>query len=88
MLCMRLDLLGHLVIASVVKLSAMILLRCASDALTDLDFENNSRIACCFSLTMTFAALPGIVYCPLKLVKECRFHIRSVSSNANAFQRH
>jgi len=66
----------------------MILLRCASDTLSDLDFENDSRIACCFSVTMTFAAFPGIVYSPLKLGEESSFHISPVSSNVNSFQRH
>jgi hypothetical protein len=53
----------------------MILLRRASETRTDLDFENNSRITCCFSVTMTFAAFPGIVYSPLKLVKESSFDV-------------
>ena len=54
----------------------------------ELDEGKNSRIVCYFLVTMTFVTFPDIVDFALKLVKESSFHIASVSSHANSFQRH
>ena len=66
----------------------MIRLRCAKETADDLALANFSKMACCFSVTVTLAAFPGMAILSEKMSEKSSFRPIVFSSKINSFSRH